>query len=1365
MSLKLINIVKKYPFFIALLIILGVIIATTLKPSYYFLGWDNYSSYFNLKTNLFRTFFATWRDYRGLGVPSDSENTDFIRQIFFFIISLFIKTELLDQIYYVFCLFTGVVIMYIFSYKLIKKSFIHHTERFYDFFAFISAFFYLFNLNTLSIYYFPILPYITRFVAIPFTFLIFLKYLNKSKINIIHVCIFILGTIFVATSYVTATVFITMMMALTVFLVFQGNFKRSGIIFSIFILLNLFWLLPFANYTVQKSSLIRKAPTFIEANESQLNKPKSFYKVFNQLVLYPNFFDTTIKDLSGKNLVYFHPLVNELKTPLHQFIAFIFPALYLVGSVIIILNFKHLRKLIWIPIIILSFLFLSLKEYSFLGFLYSFLNNITPYFGVLFRFGDTKFHPFIAFAGSISSSIALLWIYSYVKHAHHAKQLLQRVVQLIILIPIVLTLFLYKTYFTGDLIGFFMYNKIPQAYFSLAQDINTLPEGRVLHLPYERNAYWKSYSWGLLGSSFLNYLIDKPLIDKTFEPASMENAYLHEKIFDEINNIQSSPESIPLTYKVKNFYELLQKTGIKYIVFDSTVTAEQQTRGTTLWGKFNLEEAKTMMNYLEKNNMIVRSKNYEVDLKQYESSYKKVFPLTTEQAKLLQSTPKQSIVLYEVLNVKDMISFESSATNIDSTLDTVLASDISETTSIEFPKKDKILFPFKNKKEIIQSQNNQNDITFSTNSPNIQLQTNEDPNTQPSQSFLVDITARTEAENLILRFYHQYLPTLQNIERKELIKEMVIPLNKIDIVQSTSKEKYRSNWHILKANNFISLRLSVDNVVIPLPVGIDTQEKSIGSVVVHNNVSDIKLLQFQSKKFISPSEISLTEKPNCFDDKLEGYEANISKNQNELKVQGKNGSVCFWRDLKDVIATDSAYFEVNMKLNAEQKDLDSQFNLDFNNTSKPALKKYITSLSKPNNLRVCIKQYDVDDCYNSHSMINLRSANDLIVPSDSLILNPNNLLLFFSLKNTSYQQQAITLKEISFDLYKIQQSDQLSIDPPQKIINSFKLDNYQKIKLSFPNALSKYSFYYNKDFDGFYLSNRTCQENKAYRTYRLSDDGAVISYVENCQNQLFQQLPFASDNFYLWRVNYNLASGKYPQFSINDGFFDYKQEYLSLYQGYPDIDGFKVFQDPELMTTPDMLKKKFNQLKFVTATTFINANPTYYDTKRKDIRLFQHSENEGIMALNNFEFIELPTSWQSLKVIDGNPQQNYPVAQIQSVSKILPSLYKVSLKDALKKENYLVRLNSAYDQQWGIYNSLSEVFLGKSREVVQARCDGFANCFVINGSNITQKTFYIFFWPERLNILGWMTTFVTILILIIWTARSVVHEGKHVSVD
>ena len=119
--------------------------------------------------------------------------------------------------------------------------------------------------------------------------------------------------------------------------------------------------------------------------------------------------------------------------------------------------------------------------------------------------------------------------------------------------------------------------------------------------------------------------------------------------------------------------------------------------------------------------------------------------------------------------------------------------------------------------------------------------------------------------------------------------------------------------------------------------------------------------------------------------------------------------------------------------------------------------------------------------------------------------------------------------------------------------------------------------------------------------------------------------------------------------------------------------------------------------------------------------------------------MRIPNSWEKLTI---TPENNSVENNTQSVSykQILPSLWKVEATQSLK--DALVVFNNAYDEQWITQGVASEHY----------RCNGYANCFKIQED---QTSFYIFYWPEWLNITGWGITLLSVLVFgIILCSRS-----------
>lgn len=1323
---------RKRPGLFLLCLLLLTIAIVSVKPSYFLVGWDNYSSYFNIKTNIFRTFFATWRDYRGLGVPSDSEATDIFRQLFYLILSPLLSKMLLDQLYMVLAVVLGTLAMYGFSY-IIAKRYVTQTNVFFtDLFAAFSAFFYLFNLNTLATFYFPMIMYINRYWSLPTLFLMFFLLLHNRFRAKRWLFIIGIGMLLTSGTYVTATNIITILIALCAFGLFQGNIKRFVGIFFLYIAIQAFWLLPFFNYTVQKSPIIRLAPTFINANETLLNKSKEFYSFEKQIILYPNFFETEFYDISQIKKLHFHPMAALLEKPFYRLTLLIFPALYLAGFALLVVRARTYARLLWLPCILFLFLFLSMKEFSPLGFVYHFIDNLSPFFGVLFRFGDTKFHPLIAFAGSITAAFFLVSLITFLKRHKFVAAIPAAGI-------VICTIFIFRTYVTGQLIGTFMYNKIPQAYFSIADFINNdLDDFRVLQLPMSEEDYWKSYTWGMFGSSFLHFMLDKPIIEKTFEPASMENAYMHQAINDLLANFQLISSESGRRKRAEAFANLLSKLGVKYLIFDDTVQAAIPTRDILLWGKFNNADVSAMIRALMDTRLLTRVKDFSVRV---------------EDSKGQKSA--KTIALFLLPTFSKKVSFLPQATYIDAKLHDLLKTDLvlQDRHWLQDAKSNSVaLYPFL--RSDLAFQKNRNTIAFEMPilSQEIKPQRLIIPNSESSNGVaqLVDVEAEKHEKSLILRFFHRRTPTINTTATRYLVGEIEIPLAKIgnDEFVTTKVRNYVSDWAQLPYDEFGGLRLLLGDYVIPIPSRLAESPSLIGTVALRNEEIPLQLLRITKRVPLDLSSFSFTITPNCFFDTLQDSSYSAAVEQGVLQITSTNQSTCLFYDLQPILQQEkTSYIEVGLQLDGRSTDLDGNYSAVLGRTTKPSLTSYVRSLPKPNLLRACIKEANVDACYNLHQFIAVKENTSAIFPLERPLNGTSDMVLLLSPKNTGYQQQAITVKDIYVDEYEPVFNGSLdarlfrsevSIDVPQ--------GNGNSLSFTLPQVLSPYSFFA-EGADGLYGLNDVCDPKEGYRTYRIQGE-KLLSYFEHCYNDLFQKVPFLSDNFSLWILKYNLLSGKYPRLVINDNIYSYNNAYISLNQGYPDVQGFKSFQAPEVWlntSSAQEVKKKLDGVPLVSASGFVGPIESLYDTSQKDIAIHQDGENEGAMLVKNVSFLPLPVSWKNLRIETGQPEQSFFSPSSFHASSLLPSLWKVEGQGIANKT--LLLFNEGYDTQWRVYDGIFGVLFGIGTSHTPSRCDGYANCFVLEDKNAVE-TLYIVYTPERLNVLGWGITILGLILLV-----------------
>lgn len=1341
---KVFHYFKSHPGLFILIFILCAISIKNLKPDFYLLGWDNYSSYFNLKTNIFRTFFATWREYRGLGVPSDSESTDLFRQLFYFVLNLFVKTQFLDQLYIIFALNSGVILMYFFSGSILHSKATENSSN-TDMIGFITALFYLFNLNTLATFYFPMIMFVNRYYAVPLILLLLLRLIRKGKESTAKdYGLFAMATILTSGSYMTATVFITFVVCIFLSLLFIGkSLKNSLFLFIIFIGLNSFWLLPFVNYTIQRSGIVYFAPTFIEANEIQLNKSASFYSWDKQLILYPNFFDTPISNMQRTLKAGYHPIIAQLNNPATKLFIFLFPTFFIMGALAIFIKPKRNKQLLWIPGTLFLYIFLSFKAFSPLGFIYIFLEKKIPLFANLFRFGDTKFHFFIAFAGSL----AIGYLVSVLFHKISHKSL-----SVILAVILFCSLFTYKDYLSGHLFGFFMRNKIPNAYFQIAEIINDdKTQGRVLHLPYDQNGYWRSYSWGYLGSSFLHFMIDHPLLEKTFEPASSENAQLNTMIFDGIANSQITDNLLTYQDKTTHFYSLLKKTGVKYIILDDTVSSEQSVKGISLWGRFNEVDSQSMISHLEQMGYVTKKASYSVTLSDYLSTYEKIFPLSGEEITKIQSQQPQEIALYEVVETDPQVRISVSYSSIDNNSETFNTGSHSDTiqkagtvgTVLPFQRKD-ALYHFEGDKALLSPNNTtlQKGRTYAVTLPTL-------VSNQEEQSFLT-IFVQLEKENLIFTLYSKPTPDIiirgESDQNLVELKKISVPLKLISsaLSSTSSLQNYLSNWQALPYKSISKLRIQIGDTILPVPMIAGNQNQYVGSLV--NTIGDFSfaVLMPQNTSIIQASSLRIADTPNCFGDKLVNY----SYSQNNTNITSSNGSTCFLSHLTHLNTEQSNYVELHFFYEASQNNTDEYSSIK---TSKPQVLQAIKSLDKPNILSICLKDATTPTCYNTHQVVNLEAKGEIIIPTEK-IFSAFDPIAFFALKNTGLQSQSITISSMNITPYKAIQQSSFSIPSQAGKTFYFQAQADSNLSLQFEQPMNNTSFYQGHQ-DGFYMSNGMCTAPGSYRTFRQVDD-KMVSYFVGCDSNYSVPLDFNSDSFTVWSVDYNLASGKFPRFILSDGFITYASEYLSLHQGYPVLPDFSSLQNPELPFAQKSISQELQSLPLASTNIAIPPHPEYQDRGQKNFQIAQDSENEGITLYNNMRVMSLPNMWYNLSISSSEDriEENNTDIQITSTT-ILPSLWKVELSPMGKG---MIVFNEAYDSQWNLYANREDILFGKKLSAAHYKCNGYANCFDLS---LPLNSFYIFYWPEKLNLLGWIVTFF-VAVFALLRARKLVKVDK-----
>ena len=423
-----------------------------------------------------------------------------------------------------------------------------------------------------------------------------------------------------------------------------------------------------------------------------------------------------------------------------------------------------------------------------------------------------------------------------------------------------------------------------------------------------------------------------------------------------------------------------------------------------------------------------------------------------------------------------------------------------------------------------------------------------------------------------------------------------------------------------------------------------------------------------------------------------------------------------------------AYLETEVEMSSEAQVLHQPvYNLSL-------LRNFVNKENIIQTASVCLKDDATSICLNTHKLIQIGEKD--IVYSDQIntyVVNGGNYHFEIGAVPSAQISQSTTIDKIKLYWYTVGKEQTLSFSPeyPKETITLS-----QDIQVGIPKSASPYSSFFRPGKDIFSFPLDTCINdgiNNRFIRYSKQTQGIYV-YNAGCDSYLEQHFKYNFQSPYLLSYEYWVGAGQQPTLVIGKKGEDLFSERLSLYQGYPNIPGLRMLQDPVHFVTGSRLLEP--QLTSETYQTDMNT------------RIFQYNATEFVWALKSYDMVEYPLDWYWMRLTPPHAQEGFTMAPI-SYEQILPSLWKVNIGG---NTTQLIRFSQGYDNQWGVYEGLMGVFFGKS--IAQSiRCDGYANCFEIPGGK-GERAYYIFYWPERLSAMGWLMTLSTVIFCVILCNRS-----------
>lgn len=655
------SIIKNIWPIIILAVVVLALVGINYEPSTFLTGGDNLHPEFNFPVNIERSLVAVWQEYQSLGLLGGMGHaSDLLRQFFLWILSFVFPMESLRYLWTFLTLFLGAIGAYYLIHFILKQmrgvievegfptawtergegtlaggKLLAGSQAKIQTIALLGALFYLLNLATIQAYYTPFEVFSAHFAFLPWLLLATITYLkNTTRKNFILLGLTLLLSTPAAYVPTLFVVYLTASIILVLFVLPKASRSvlTAAKYYLVVFIINSFWLLPFAYFTITNSGVNLNAKINQMATDMITSRNKEFGSLPDVMLLKGFWFNNTEPNQSGNTEYMLEPWRLHLENVGILVIGYLLFAVVIFGVVSafrsknrILLGFSALF------IITLSMLAIATPPFSWIN---EIIRSNFPFFNQIFRFPFTKFSILAALTYAVFFTYGIQIIWSAIEkrilnYESRIMAILKTAISYsLFLIPASLFILYSLPAFQGHLFYKKERAKIPQEYFEVfeffkRQDQNT----RIANFPQHSFWSWYFYNWGYSGSGFLWYGIEQPILDRAFDVWSRtsENYYyeisyaLYSKnptLFDSVLNkyhinwlvidknvinpssqkalfypeLETLLESLPTIKKKKTFgnidiYEVTLRENIKNFMY---VTGRLPIVNTYAWGQDDL---------------------------------------------------------------------------------------------------------------------------------------------------------------------------------------------------------------------------------------------------------------------------------------------------------------------------------------------------------------------------------------------------------------------------------------------------------------------------------------------------------------------------------------------------------------------------------------------------------------------------------------------------------------------------------------------------------------------------------------------------------------------------------------------------------
>jgi hypothetical protein len=529
---------------------LGIIILFNWHNGSYVLGNDTYAPELNPSLSLKRSIETpAWRSYRALGVPSDSEQADVVRTGAYYLLHVILPNWMISE---------GFVMMAFFvsgwGMSMLSKSFIS-SKNIYErqIVGLIAGILYATSLVAAWLFASPLHPFLVVHAFLPLV-LWRLKVMYDQKTPRAYMWFFLsllplLTSAMVPTSFiVVAGIIVFFTIYLAVVGIYRDGWRVTAapllISLVLFIGTQLFWVFPFITYVGSNAPVLARSyinrgltPNLIE------NEVK-----YNTLVNVPRMFFAWM-DVTNDDGTKQYPFASWFYSPVGQVFSY-FPLLLATIGIISATVQKRKGSGYFLFLLAAGIILLVGVNPPF-GFIFQWLQNNIPLFKQVFRWQSSKLFPLITIP------MAIFGAWGVAGSAIKLKKFGWILLCLVLCAVVVYS----HHFFQGQLINGTNIVSVSEEYLALKSYLeNNDPDSRIYIAPESNTLYFRSYAWGFFGSSFLNYLIPNPIVEKALTTSSLQS-----------EDAQFILERLYNTRNPKAFVLALRRYNVPLVLYDKKI--------------------------------------------------------------------------------------------------------------------------------------------------------------------------------------------------------------------------------------------------------------------------------------------------------------------------------------------------------------------------------------------------------------------------------------------------------------------------------------------------------------------------------------------------------------------------------------------------------------------------------------------------------------------------------------------------------------------------------------------------------------------------------------------------------------------------